>query len=205
MEDFQAMTRIRVFLFATLAVIVAFGLSGQALAQDFTVGEFHMHATQVVPHANIPDATTALNQGIVAVGPIPALGGDGFDNWPCFGGGADCSAILPGGVVFGIPIQNWSLANCTAGDCGQVYWSFEDDVASGNLVVSFTIKQGKTTIERLRPANLGPITGAPGSIWVISCDCMKLSTKAVAGPATISVSTAVGTTKISGKATINLE
>jgi hypothetical protein len=75
------MTRISGFVSAVLAVTAAFGLARQALAQDVTERRLHVHKVQVVPHANIPDVSTVLNQGIVAVAYNPPVAGD----WPCFG------------------------------------------------------------------------------------------------------------------------
>lgn len=189
------MSRIRSFAFA--ALIAAFGSTALAVAQDG-----HAHMVQVVPHTAVPDASTALNQGIVGVAYLPPVAGD----WPCFGGDADCSSTAKGGMVIGTPIQNWSLADCSVKGttCGQIFWTFEDDSASGELLVSFTVKQGSTTIQAEKPQNYGTITGSTGSIWVIDFPFGGLK-GAVAGPATVTVSTTVGTTKISGKATINLE
>jgi hypothetical protein len=71
-------------------------------------------------------------------------------------------------------------------------------------VVSFAVKQGKTTIQKEKPQNYGSITGAPGSIWVVDFPFGEFK-GAVAGSATITVSTTVGTTKTTGKTTVNLE
>jgi len=161
-----------------------------------------VHTIQVVPHANIPSVSTALNQGIVAVAYNPPVAGD----WPCFGGDADCSSTPNGGMVMGTPIQNWSLANCSVkgSPCGQLFWTFEDDTTDGDLTVSFTVKQGKTTIQSEKPQHYSPITGSPGAIWVIDFPFGEFKGAAV-GPATITVSTTVGTTKITGKTTVNIE
>jgi hypothetical protein len=104
-------------------------------------------AGQLLSHA-----TTALNQGIVGVGFLPPAEGDG----PCFGGGAGCSSVARGGMVIDTPIQNWSLANCSVkgSPCVQVFWTFEDDATSGDLTVSFTVKQGKKTIGSIKPQNM---------------------------------------------------
>jgi len=229
------MTKIRVIMFAALAVIVAFGVTGQALAQD-SVANPHIHVATLgtvrVPHANIPDATTALNQGITAMGVAAPLDASSLDEWPCFGdepsqaNAADCSSIAAGGIVLGIPVQNWSLANCTnssTGCGGQIYWTFEDDSTTGTLYVSITVKQGSTIIFGTGSVKLGTIKGAPGTIEVISDDgiaflgagsgsCATGITcgTAVSGPATITVATTIYTSKtvkvsIAGSAVINLE
>jgi len=194
-------------MFAALAVIVAFGVSAPALAQN-VVPHVRAIPMPIVPHANLASATTALNQGIVGVGPLAPMGVDGYDAWPCWGGNADCSDIAFGGLVIGAPIQNWSLAGCTVSGtpCGQYYWTFEDDAANGNLKIEIVVKQGKNTLQKYS-YNFGEtLTGSPGSLWWISCDCVELNAAdAVAGPATVTVTTTVGTTKITGKATINLE
>ena len=194
------MTKTRILACAQRAALATLGLLGQAAAQDSAPG--HARNFQIVPHANVPDASTALNQGVVGIAYLPPAAGD----WPCFGGSTDCSSVAQGGMVIGTPIQNWSLSDCNVKGttCGQIFWTFEDDSASGDLVVSFTVKQGKTTIQSEKPQNYGSITGSPGSIWVIDFPFGGLK-GAAAGPATLTVSTTVGTTKITGKATINLE
>jgi len=68
------------------------------------------------------------------------------------------------------------------------------------------VKQGTKTIQRHSYDFGETLTGSPGSLWWISCDCVELkAATAVAGPATVTVTTTVGTTKITGKTTINLE
>jgi len=228
------MTKTRMIVFAALAVVLTLGVCGQAQAQDASPVTSHFHVATLgtvrVPHANVPDATTALNQGITAMGVGAPLDTGGNDTWPCFTGDPtdfpDCSSIAAGGIVLGIPVQNWSLADCTnatTGCGGQIYWTFEDDSAKGALIVSITVKQGTTTIFATGSAKLGTVVGSPGAIEVISDDgiaflgpgsgsCATGITcgTAVAGPATIVVTTTIQQSKtvktsIQGSAVINLE
>jgi hypothetical protein len=111
-------------------------------------------------------------------------------------------------VVIGLPIQNRALSDCNKkGDyCGQYYRTFEDDSASGDVTVALKVKQRSTTIQSIPPTLIGSLTGAPVSIYAIDCYCVNFKkTAAVVGPATIAVTTTVGSTTITGKATINLE
>src|SRR5579862_3933275 len=98
------MNKLRVSFFAALALMVAFGVSGQALAQEsvitITNPDFQLlSATHfgIVPPDSAPDAT-GLYQGIVAMGPLPATG---TNDWPCFAGNAACPTIAAGGLVIG--------------------------------------------------------------------------------------------------------
>lgn len=226
------MTTLRTLMFAALAVAAAFEVAGpRALAQDATPVNSHFHLATLgmprVPHANVPNATTALNQGITAMGVAAPLDSGGADTWPCFTGDAvnfpDCSSIAPGGLVVGIPVQNWPLASCSdssVGCGGQIYWTFEDDAAKGALIVSLTVKQGSTTVLATGNVNLGTIKGQPGAIEIIYYDGVVLGPDscatgitcgtAVAGPAVITAVTTVKQsstvkTSIKGTAVINLE
>jgi hypothetical protein len=103
-----------------------------------------------------PDGLYGLDQAFTAY----ALDGSGADEWPCFGGGsgADCSTIVAGGVVVGIPQYVWSYSACdgaTASDttpCGQTETWYEDDSndtsTSDDLTYSLTATQvqGKATV-----------------------------------------------------------
>jgi len=202
------MTKLRTFMFAALAAIVALGIGGQALAQD-AVPHIQARAMPVVPHANVPAARTGLNQGILGIGPLPPAGADGGDSWPCFAGAADCPNIAGGGLVVGEPILNWSLSDCTVkgSACAQYYWTFEDDAASGEVSVGILVTQGTNTIQKIPLTDLGvSFTGSPGSLYWVKCDCVTFK-KAVAatGPATVTVTTQVGKKTITGTMTINLE
>lgn len=228
------MNGIRLSTFAALAAIAAFGVAGPpALAQDATPINPHFHVGTLgmlrVPHANVPNATTALNQGITAMGVGAPADSGGGDTWPCFTGDAvnfpDCSSLPAGGLLVGIPVQNWPLSDCTnstTGCGGQIYWTFEDDSAKGALIVSVTVTQGTTTILATGNANLGTVKGSPGAIEIIyldgiaflgagSCPPTGITCGTpVAGPATISVVTTIKQsstvkTSIKGSAVINLE
>jgi len=209
---------------SALALGVAFGLGGQAWAQDAVPANLHFHVVPLgaagAAHAVSPSATTALNQGIVAMGTAAPLDGSGLDTWPCFTGGnyPDCLSIPAGGLVVGIPYQNWSLSACTSTGCGgQIYYTFEDDSVTGVLIVSITVSQAGGTILSTGYANLGVVQGAPGSIWIVYLDDIAFPSCAsgtcatpVAGPAVITATTIIAQsstskTAIKGSAVINLE
>ena len=228
------MSKIRVFV--SPMVVLAVALVGQqSLAQEATTTNphFQIHAIRRtgVPKVATP-AAPVLFPLLTSMGVLPPPDGGGADTWPCFTGGtdADCSSIALGGVVVGVPAYTWSLSNCTAtststANCGQIYWMYEDDSGSSDdLVVTLTVKQGANYILDTGKVDLGPNFGETGISVIISDDTAfgtqgqtgknngfcagsnKICVQPVAGPATISWTTQVGTLpKISGKATINLQ
>jgi hypothetical protein len=189
------MLKIRVLLFSALAVVLAFGILGQqALAQD-AAGNQAFHATAIGhPSPGSTDAATpGMFQGITAMGPNPPAAGD----WPCFAGNTACSAIASGGLVVGVPVQVWPVASAN----GQIYWTFETTTSAGTAKVSVKVTQGATTILSVK----GKIPGiAANSIYSIDLTGASF-TGAVAGPATITTSTKIGTTTIKGTAKIVLQ
>jgi hypothetical protein len=207
MEDFNRMTRIRVFLFTALAAIVAFGVCGQpAQAQDIQVVEdAHDSMTAVghwVPNAS-PDAA-ALAQG-------PVLWDNGVQEPPCFGPNAPCSGDPAGGVNIGYALPYWPVSGAGTGKtctnvkkqaCGQIDSFTETTTATGAVSATITIKQGKTVVYSHKATGLGTITA--GKILVVSVAGIKLKAAAKAGSAVITVVTTVGTSKSTGKATIYL-
>ena len=173
------------------------------------------------------DQLFQLSQGF---GVLPPLDGSGADEWPCFGGSADCSTIAPGGVVIGAPAYTQSLAACDADsasstNCGQVFWFYEDDTGDNtdDLIVSIVVKQGLNFILDTGNFDFGPNPFPAGSVIIISDDVAfgtlgetgknngycagskKVCSDPVAGVATVTVTTKVGASKITGKFNINLQ
>ena len=219
----------------TLLATGAFLLCGQpALAQGPHHIQFRVvpgHEDGVRAQAGF-DELFLLNSGFAA---LPPLDGGGNDEWPCFPGSdnpisADCSQIAAGGVVVGAPAYTWSLANCdassdTSANCGQLYWFYEDDTGDNtdDLIVSLAVKQGTEYILDTGNVDLGQNTFPAGSVVVIYDDTAfgtlggtgknngfcagskKVCVNPVAGVATVSFTTKVGASKISGHFNINLQ
>jgi hypothetical protein len=217
-------------LLVLASLALAFFVCGQpALAQDSP----HHIQVQALPSTGlpllVPVESKKLEQLSSGFGVLPAKGGDGNDNWPCFGGGAmpDCSSILTGGVVIGIPAYTQSLTNCndnttTIVACGQVFWFYEDDTGNNtaHLIVSIVAKQGANYILDTGPFDFGPNPFSAGTVIVISDDtafgtigasgpgngyCAGSTQTCVnpkAGPAVVTVTTTVGTSTI--KATFTM-
>jgi hypothetical protein len=194
------MTKFRLLLLTALAVILACGICvQQGLAQEddlqIGTGQLSMASRGGVFAELEPAGSAGLFQGIVAMGPNPATDGD----WPCFAGGSGtgCSGIPGGGLVIGVPVQVWPLASAN----GQIYWTYETTTAHGKVHATVTVKQGSTTILN--------VSGSLGTIAANQIAYIDLTgatfTGAVAGPAAITVTTKVGTAKITGKATIQLK
>lgn len=216
------MTKIRMFMFAVLAVMVAFAMGAQpAFAQDLAANPHIRIATigrvPVQPDAG-PDATSLVHQGITAMGILPPPDSGGLDSWPCFGGGPDCPTIAVGGMVVADPFYTWPLTNCTSSTtaCGQIYWTFETDVASTKapINVSITVTQGTTTKTTIMSIS-GTVGTNPGAgyLEVVSADvafgpgnCMTGTCGTpVAGPATIRVVTTIAKQRAVGTAQIALQ
>ena len=218
------MTKIRVIPFAALAVIVALGMIGQpALAQDF-VSTLHLQGTiagRTAPHSDaVPDAASQVHELYTTMNELPPLDGSGNGEWPCGGGSPDCADIAAGGLVIGFPFYSWSLTGCTSSTlaCGEITWMYETDVKSTTAKVSFqvTVTQGSTTKTTIYSA--GPLSGGknPGQyyteVWSLPVgfgpgDCFTTGTTCgtpVAGPATVTVTTTIGTQKTTGTAVIYL-
>jgi hypothetical protein len=187
------------FLLTALAVVLACGIcvqQGLAQEDDHQVGTGQLGVASMGALTLGSDlAGVGLFQGIVAMGPNPATDGD----WPCLAGGSGtgCAGIPSGGLVVGVPVQVWPLSSAN----GQIYWTFETTTAQGKGHATVTVKQGSTVILSVSGA-LGTL--AQNQIYAISLSGATF-TGAVAGPATITVTTKVGTEKITGKTTIQLQ
>jgi len=202
------MRRIRAFLFVGLVSMLALGVSRQqALAQDDDANLSNVHVTlsdHWVPGAT-PDTAAALLAGPVGlVAPPPSAGPP--PSWPCFAPNSPCSSDPAGGLLIGLPLQQWPISgstNCTTVPCGQIMAMFETTTATGSIGMTITIKQGTTTIYSKSVHKLG--TAAANQVGVVDVTGIQFATTAVAGAATVTVTTTVGTAKVSGKTTIYLQ
>jgi hypothetical protein len=111
-------------------------------------------------HPTIPAGLYPLN---AQFGQLPTNYSTNGDQWPCYGGGADCSSINSNGVVLGIPVYAWSLSACNnsappATPCGQIYFFYQDLTGdtTDDLILTVEVKQGSNYIFAKGPVNLGP-------------------------------------------------
>jgi hypothetical protein len=198
------MKTISTYLLMAVAA-VAPGIGGHwALA-----GEPHARS---FPLSTAPDATEpAMAMGIVAFGSLPPTDSLGAPEWPCFTGGADadCASMPAGGVVVGMPYQYWNIKGCTTGTCGQVYWSFSSNSASGTVMVSETITQGSNIIYQSGITNFGQGT-APFVTFVwdeigFGPNACSGCVAPVKGAAKITTTATIGTVTITGHAFMILQ
>lgn len=171
--------RSRLYALTAVAVVLLICICGQqAMAQSP-----HHLSIRVVPsqtfHAMFPQVVLKPNlyQLSSGFGVLPPLDVNGGDQWPCFGGQADCSTISAGGVVIGTPAYTQSLSACNANvsgapNCGQIFWFYEDDTNDNtdHLIVSLTAKQGLNFILNTGLFDFGPNPFAPGSVIIIFDD-----------------------------------
>lgn len=209
------MTNIRIFLLVTLAFVIVLGVSGrQGLAQ--TALQFHLYTIErgpVVSGDAVPNATPAVSQGIVAMGPLSLTSPPNPDSWPCFAPNKPCTADPSSGMLIGVPQELWSLASCNNASCGQIYYTFETGSGSGAIVASIKVSQGTGTSAKTILSVSGNIgTAKPNTFYCVPLDGVGFGTNfcngcvaPVAGVATISTSTKVGTVTIKGSAKITLQ
>jgi len=178
-------------------------------------------------------ALEQLSSGFGVLPPVDGGGNDEWPCFPNQNAnGADCSQIATGGVVIGTPAYSQSLSACDANsgsspNCGQVFWFYEDDTGdtTDDLVVSIVVKQGKNFVLDTGPFNFGanPFGSAPGTVIVISDDTAfgtlgesgpgngfcagstETCVNPVAGVASVTVTTTVGTSTITSKFNMFLE
>lgn len=195
------MTKTRAFLFVALALVVALGVSAQlALADDDANNAGIILFDR---QGSTPDAAPAVIGGPVAfVVPPPTNGPP--PSWPCIAPKAPCSSDPAGGLLMGVPLQQWPISgttNCTMVKCGQIMAMFQTTTGTGTVSATISIKQGTTTIFSGKAK--GP-TAKANQVGVVFLSGIQFATTAVAGSATVTVTTTVGTTKVSGKTTIYL-
>lgn len=217
------MTKIRMFMIAALAVVVALGVCGQPAHAQELITNPYLHGAVIgrvpIEADAVPDAAAAqVHELTTSMDVLPPLDADNNPEWPCFGGGTDCASIATDGLVIGAPFYTWSLKTCTSSTyaCGELTWTFETDVKSTTAAVSFlvTVTQGTTTKTTIyKSASLSGGTN-PGTgyveVWALPIafgpgDCATGTCGTpVAGPATLTVVTTIGTQKATGTATITL-
>jgi hypothetical protein len=174
----------------------------QALAEE---GQIALKTYDLRVPATNPDAAGPVVQGPVAFG-LPPVSAGPPPSWPCFAPNAPCSSDPAGGLLVGIPEQVWPISgttNCTQVACGQIFSLYETTTGSGSVSVTVSIAQGTTVIYKKTAKNLG--TAGPNQIGIVDVTGIKFATTAVAGSAVITVTTTVGTNKVSGKTTIYLQ
>jgi len=140
--------------------------AGVAFAAAPAQNGFQVHGvTMRQSDSFLPQVPAGLYPLSAQFGNLPPKDGSGNDYWPCYTGGsnADCSSIPNGGVVAGIPVYAWSLANCDnssppATPCGQIYFLYQDLTGdtTDHLVLTITVKQGSNYIFAKGPVDLGP-------------------------------------------------
>ena len=208
------MKNMKMIVLVALAVTLSF--AGQALAGQ--PGVLQVKATALpAQHGNIsPDVSTALVAGIVELGDPAPPDVSNNPTWPCFTGGSDpdCSSIAAGGLVVGIPFSDWSAASCNVTSdtmaCGQFITTLTDNTANGKATVTITIKQGASVVFNTGKLKAGSISA--GFLYTLYLylgtgpnGCTPYGTTCVdatAGPATLSVTTAVGKKKATGTAVL---
>jgi len=222
------MTKSRMFLFATLALIMAFGAFGQfALAADGP--QFPVHAAILGPSAGInhgaspnvaePGGATAFT----AMGPLPPVDSGSSISWPAFCGpsvtGSVCASDPAGSILIGEPEETWSLASCTGSaataPCGQAYNFFVSNTATGEWKYEIEVTQGTKVIYysglidamEVFPAGYIGALDFPVAFGTAKGNCAKGKTcvAPVAGAAVITITSKIGTESIAGKATITLQ
>jgi hypothetical protein len=162
------------FTFAALAVIVAFGISGQAQAQGIVGQNPHLKLTVAghIPPAEgvTPDVNPPLVGGSLSLGVLPPTDGSGNPEWPCFGGDTDCSGIAAGGWVQGVPLVVWSKADCKNTVCAQLLWWFQDNSTdtTDDLIITLEVKQGTKVIMNTGPLDFGPNAYTGDTVYLTS-------------------------------------
>jgi len=109
-------------------------------------------------------------------------------------------------MLMGLPLQQWPISgatNCTLVPCGQIQALFQTTTGQGAISFSINIKQGTTTIFNQSFPNVG--TAAAHQVGVVDLTGVQLGANSVAGPATITVATTIGSNHVSGKTTIYLQ
>lgn len=229
------MTKSRLFQVVAFAVVVVFLVCGQqALAQESR----NQLQFRIVPgmQANTVHPLTKAKEKIAleklssGFGVLPPLDGSGNDEWPCFGGGADCSSIATGGVVMGTPVYTQSLTACDASaagapNCGQIFWFYEDDTGDNtdDLVTSIVVKQGLNYILDTGTINHGINSAPKGAVVVFTLDTafgtlgetgpgngfcagsFETCVNPKAGTAAVTITTTVGISTIQSKFSIFLQ
>jgi len=209
------MTKTRMFLFATLALIMAFGAFGQfALAADF-----HMVAVPSVHHAVSPDVgAPAAVATFLEMGPNPPVAGPP-PSWPNSCGpsatGSPCTADPAGSVLMAVPTSLWSAASCTSSTvaCGQISQLIVSNTATGDYKVQVEIKQGTkvimdTGLQDLKftfPAGQGFFIYGGAAFGPGNCPKAVTCVAPVPGVATITYTNHIGTTIVSSHQTITLQ
>jgi hypothetical protein len=211
MEDKESMTKTRVFQFAALALVLAFGAFGQlALAADGPHHAAFLRPGPGVSSSANPDATPTALSGMTAMSAINAA-------WPdfCGTGSATCASDPTGTILIGAPTELWSAATCTGTTtyCGEIYNVVVSNTATGDWQLELEVKQGTSVIydsglinekETFPAGDIGlsyfeVAFGVGNCVTGVTCVAPK------AGPATITYTNKLGKTTVTGTATITLQ
>ena len=152
-----------------------------------------------------PNATAGVFVGMTGWA-LPPVSAGPPASWPCFAPNAPCTSDPAGGLLIGIPLQQWPISgstNCTLVACGQIFSTYETTTGKGSVSISITIKQGATTIFSFSQSKIGTI--AANQIGIVDLTGVQLDATAVAGNATITVTTTVGKAKVTGTAVVVLQ
>jgi hypothetical protein len=215
------MTKTRIFLFATLALIMAFGAFGQsALADDSAPFHFRVvaapgHHNGVTPDVGAPAAVATFQ----SVGPNPPVDTSSSISWPNGCGpsatGSPCTSDPIGSILVGVPQETWSASGCTSSSaaCAQLINLVDSNTATGDFKVQVEVKQGTKVIADSGLQDLmftfpagngyfiyGGLAFGPGN-------CAKGVTcvAPVPGIATITQTDHIGTTVVKTVSTITLQ
>jgi len=190
------MTKSRIFLFATLATILAFAAFGQvALAADFTPHVIHLGPAINFPHHGVSsnaDPGASLAAGVWA----NAISG----NWPAFcPSSPDCASDPAYSFFIGDPQQYWSLSACNGAYCMEIEDVVETGTATGTWTYDLIVKQGTKkisdsgvqTVSGTVPQNAIELlyfseVGFPSCVKGVTCS------SPVAGPAVIEMVNTIG-------------
>jgi len=207
------MTKTRIFLFATLALIVVFGQMALAADAPRTFANVLGPVPGLHPGLN-PDVTPAAANTVIFATP---------DSGAPFGFCATGTSMDPcpndpaGTMIIGVPeAAGFTAATCnttTAPGCGVIFNFFASNTATGDWKYSIVVKQGTKTIQssglvdtkQTFPAGF---TGASGFYMLFgpgNCPKAVTCSAAVAGPASVTYTNKIGTTTVVGHATIQLQ
>lgn len=191
------MTRTRVFLHCAIAAIAAIGICGQPnlKAQDVgpVGGGVRIGPPGAVP-GDSPDAGPAMYLGTVYTGATPPQGNPS-PTWPCYGGSSQCSSIPSGGFVVPFPLQVVGTK-----DIGEVVWTFTSVSATGTADCTVEVTQGK---KKLTNFSFSFSATEPGTYYAYGYN-LKFS-GARAGTAKVTVTTTIGSAKITGHAVLHVQ
>jgi len=190
-----------------------------AVAADFTIAPAtRVSSVTPFPHSTSPDTPAAGIAVALTVGPLPPGGTSSVPTWPSQCGasvtGSFCPSDPAGSILLGAPQQYWPLTTCTSSStaCLQVVDFWANNTATGDWKVDIEVKQGTKVIFNTGVINTKQTLSAGeeyfswDSIAFGPGDCATgTCATPVAGPATVSWTNTVGTTKTTATSIIYLQ